>query len=49
MLIGESALMGDNVFIGDSVLINPIPPGGGGGRGRKVPAPISTFENFLDI
>ena len=24
---------------------NPIPPGGGGG----VPAPISTFENFLDI
>ena len=27
---------------------NPIPPGEGGG-GRKVPAPISTFENFLDI
>ena len=25
---------------------NPIPPGGGG---RKVPAPISTFEKFLDI
>ena len=24
-----------------------IPPGGGGGR--KVQAPISTFENFLDI
>ena len=22
---------------------------GGGGGGRKVPAPISTFENFLDI
>ena len=31
--------------------LNPIPPGGweGGGGGRKVPAPISTFENFLDI
>ena len=27
---------------------NPIPAGGGGG-GRKVPAPISTFENSLDI
>ena len=26
--------------------LNPIPPGGGGGGG--VPAPISTFENFLD-
>ena len=25
---------------------NPIPPGGGGGG---VPAPISTFENSLDI
>ena len=24
---------------------NPIPPGGGGG----MPAPISTFKNFLDI
>ena len=23
--------------------------GGGGGGGRKVPVPISTFENFLDI
>ena len=22
---------------------------GGGGGGLKVPAPISTFENFLDI
>ena len=30
--------------------INPIPPGDGGRGGeRKVPAPISTFENFLDI
>ena len=27
--------------------INPIPPGGGGGG--EVPAPISTFENSLDI
>ena len=33
------------------VFVNPIPHGGEGvgGRGRKVPAPILTFENFLDI
>ena len=30
------------------VRFNPIPPGGGGG-GRKVPAPISTSENFINI
>ena len=29
------------------ISFNPIPPGGGGRGG--VPAPISTFENFLDI
>ena len=29
-----------------NVHFNPIPPGGGGGG---VSAPISTFENFLDI
>ena len=37
-------------FSGDlslTVLINPIPPGGGGEW--EVPAPISTFENFLNI
>ena len=30
---------------------NPIRPGGGGGGGGGAgePAPISTFENFLDI
>ena len=42
-----------NVYVTDfkPEFINPIPPwGGGGGRGgRKVTAPISTFENFLDI
>ena len=33
------------------MIINPIRPGGEGkgGGGWKVPAPISTFENFLDI
>ena len=29
------------------ISVNPIRPGGGGGR--KLPLPISTFENFLDI
>ena len=34
-----------NVSDKEKVLLNPIPPGGGGG----VSAPISTFENFLNI
>ena len=34
--------------------VNPIRPDeglgeGGGGGGEEVPAPISNFENFLDI
>ena len=38
-----------NVIASRLLNINAIPPRGGGGGGRKVPAPISTFENFLDI
>ena len=32
-----------------AMTLNRSPPGGRRGEGRKVPAPISTFENFLDI
>ena len=35
-------------FFSVSVLFSELGDGGGGG-GRKVPASISTFENFLDI